>query len=74
MPRGDGTGPSGGGPGTGRGMGQGGGKGRMGGNRPGAGLGGNCICPSCGTKVSHQAGTPCYSMNCPKCGIKMARG
>ena len=43
MPRGDGTGPFGGGPGTGRGMGQGGGRGRMGGNRPGAGSGGNCI-------------------------------
>jgi len=74
MPRGDGTGPFGGGSGTGRGAGQGGGRGRMGGNRPGAGSGGNCICSSCGMKVPHQAGTPCYSVNCPKCGTKMVRG
>jgi len=74
MPRGDGTGPFGGGSGqAGRGMGRGSGRGRMGGNRPGAGLGGNCICPSCGVKVPHQAGVPCYSANCPKCGAKMVR-
>jgi len=48
--------------------------GRMGGNRPGAGPGGNCICPSCGAKVPHQVGQPCYSVNCPKCGARMARG
>ena len=71
MPRGDGTGPFGGGPGTGRGMGRG--RGRMSGGRLGAGPGGNCVCPSCGTKVVHQAGTPCASMNCPKCGIRMVR-
>jgi hypothetical protein len=74
MPGGDGTGPLGGGPGTGRGMGRGGGRGRMGGSRPGAGPRGNCVCPSCGTKASHQVGVPCYSMNCPKCGTKMVRG
>jgi len=68
MPFGDGTGPR-----AGRGMGRGGGRGRMGGSRLGAGPGGNCICPSCGTKVAHQAGTPCASMNCPKCGIRMVR-
>lgn len=73
MPRGDGTGPFGGGSGTGRGMGRGGGQGRMGGNRAGAGPGGNCVCPSCKTKVIHQVGTPCASMNCPKCGIRMVR-
>ena len=74
MPGGDGRGPLGGGPGSGRGMGRGGGRGRMGGNRPGAGQGGDCICPSCGAKAPHQVGQPCYSMSCPKCGAKMARG
>jgi len=61
-----------------RGMGRG--RGRMparpaggSGGRLGAGPGGNCVCPSCGTKVAHQVGTPCASMNCPKCGIRMAR-
>ena len=82
MPRGDamptgrqGTGPLGQGPGTGRGrgMGRGAGMGRMGGNRAGAGPGGNCVCPSCGAKVAHQVGAPCASMNCPKCGIRMVR-
>jgi hypothetical protein len=75
MPRGDGTGPFGRGPGSGRGrgMGKGAGMGRMGGNRAGAGPAGNCICPTCGTKMPHQAGTPCSSMNCPKCGINIVR-
>ena len=49
MPRGDGTGPGGQGPGTGRGPGGGGG--RMGGFNMGPG--GQCVCPSCGTKASH---------------------
>jgi len=74
MPYGDGTGPSGQGPGTGRGMGRGGGRGRMGGNRPGAGPGGACICPNCKLSVPHKVGTPCYNVNCPKCGAKMVRG
>jgi len=73
MPKGDGTGPFGQGPGTGRGMGRGGGRGRMAGNRPGAGPGGYCICPSCGEKVPHQAGSPCYNLTCPKCGSRMVR-
>jgi len=75
MPGGDGTGPLGQGPGTGRGMGmgRGRGRGRMGGNRPGAGPGGNCICPSCGAKMPHQAATPCSFSNCPKCGTRMVR-
>jgi predicted Fe-Mo cluster-binding NifX family protein len=76
MPQGDGTGPSGQGPGTGKGMGgkgQSRGRGLMGGNRPGAGSGGNCVCPACGTKVPHQQGMPCYRMKCPDCGQNMAR-
>jgi len=73
MPYGDGTGPLGQGPGTGRGMGRGGGRGRMGGNRPGAGPGGECICPSCGLKIPHQVGTPCGSISCSKCGSRMVR-
>jgi hypothetical protein len=74
MPRGDGTGPAGRGPGTGRGRGAGapGGRGRMGGSQA-AGPGGNCICPSCGTKAPHQRGLPCNRRPCPKCGTTMTR-
>lgn len=64
MPRGDGTGP----PRNAAGRG-----GRMGGNRPGAGPSGNCVCPSCGEKVPHRQGVPCFNMKCPKCGTKMIR-
>ncbi|GAI32612.1 unnamed protein product [marine sediment metagenome] len=71
MPRGDGTGPAGMSPGTGRGLGRGGGRGRMGGQSMGPG--GKCVCPSCGIKVEHKIGVPCYDMSCPKCGIKMVR-
>ena len=76
MQFGNGSGPSdrGAGTGGGSGLGRGGGKGRLGGNRPGAGPGGECVCPGCGEKVSHQAGVPCYQMTCPKCGSKMVRG
>jgi len=76
MPFGDGTGPLGGG---GRGSGRGGGAGRGmgrglgGGNRAGTGPAGYCICPSCGEKVAHTQRIPCYSLNCPKCGVKMIR-
>ena len=51
----------------------GGGGGRMGGNRPGSGPGGDCVCPKCGQKATHQAGVPCYEVKCPKCGAKMIR-
>jgi len=71
MPFGDGTGPLGQGPGTGRGMGRG--MGRGGGNRPGAGPGGFCVCPSCGKKIPHTAGVPCYTLQCPNCGTRMLR-
>ena len=71
MPQGDGTGPRGQGPGTGRGQGRGGGRGRMGGS--GLGVGGECVCPNCGHRATHQRGTPCYEMRCPKCGTPMTR-
>ena len=70
MPGRDGSGPPGGG--RGRGMGRGGG-GRMGGNRPGSGPSGNCVCPNCGHEVRHQVGVPCYEVECPKCGTKMTK-
>jgi len=72
MPRGQGSG-EGSGRGKGRGQGSGQGRGRMGGNRSGAGPAGYCVCPGCGEKVAHQAGVPCYSVICSKCGAKMVR-
>ena len=65
------TGSFGGGsaPGSGRGRGRERGAGR--GRRAGAGPVGNCICPSCGTSVPHQAGIPCFEQKCPKCGTAM---
>lgn len=42
----------------------------MGESRPGAGEGGNCICPNCGAKTPHQTGAPCYNQICPKCGTR----
>ncbi len=62
MPARDGTGPVGRGPA---------GDGRRGGM--GAGMGGYCVCPQCGEKMPHQAGVPCSSVSCPKCGFKMVR-
>jgi len=64
MPRGDGTGPPAGSSQRG---------GRMRGTQPGAGPGGNCVCPGCGEKVPHKQGIPCYNMICPKCETKMVR-
>jgi hypothetical protein len=46
----------------------------MGGNRPGAGPEGVCLCPNCKLSVPHKVGVPCYNMECPKCGAKMIRG
>jgi cation diffusion facilitator family transporter len=34
---------------------------------------GNCVCPSCGYKVTHERGVPCSKTNCPKCHAKMVR-
>jgi hypothetical protein len=49
----------------------GGGRGGRGGQ--GLGPGGQCVCPSCGTKVPHKRGTPCNQIKCPKCGAMMTR-
>ena len=57
--------------GTGRGSGLGDG-GRMGGGSA-AGPGGQCVCPSCGHKIPHVVGQPCYQAKCHKCGTKMTR-
>ena len=43
------------------------------GDKPGAGPGGDCICPDCGAKVSHEVNEPCNKIPCPKCGTKMTR-
>jgi hypothetical protein len=40
---------------------------------PGAGPGGYCVCTNCGIQMEHQRGTPCFYMNCPKCGASMQR-
>ena len=70
QPRGRGLGL---GRGAGRGAGRGlGGRGRMGGPVA-AGPGGQCVCPKCGAKATHQIGIPCYQQKCPKCGSPMTR-
>jgi hypothetical protein len=61
--RGGGTGRAAGG--QGRGMG--------GGNKPGSGPAGNCICPKCGHREPHQVGQRCIDRVCPKCGAGMVR-
>jgi hypothetical protein len=73
MPGRDSTGPPGGG-GYGRGGGTGRGAGRQARNRPGAGPGGDCLCPNCGARSPHKPGTPCTSLKCPQCGAGMIRG
>lgn len=66
--------------GQGLGLGAGGGRaseegraGRLRGNRPGAGPGGQCVCPQCGHAAAHQVGQPCYQVKCPQCGTPMVR-
>jgi hypothetical protein len=70
MPLKDGTGPP--RPGE-RGRQGRGGLGRRGGNRPGFGAGGYCVCPNCGLKMLHKAGFPCSEQECPECKSKMVR-
>lgn len=55
----------------GGGFGRGGRRGLGGGF--GWGPGGECVCPNCGYRVTHQLGVPCYQMKCPKCGSPMTR-
>ena len=57
--------------GAGRGGGRGEGRGRMGGT--GRGVGGECVCPSCGKKTPHKRGAPCNELRCPECGTAMTR-
>ena len=33
----------------------------------------NCICPSCGYKMSYIASEPCANKLCPKCKNKMTK-
>jgi len=61
----------GGGKGGGGARGQG--RGRGGGNKPGSGPAGNCVCPECGHKVTHQVGERCVDLKCPKCGAQLIR-
>jgi NAD-dependent SIR2 family protein deacetylase len=49
-----------------------GGRGRMGGPYA-AGVGGYCKCTNCDYQKPHQAGIPCNSEICPKCGARMIR-
>ena len=60
-----------GGAGSGKGGGMGGGR-RMGGGS-GKGPGGFCVCPSCGKKIPHERGVPCFQLKCPDCGTAMVR-
>ncbi|OQY26599.1 MAG: hypothetical protein B6I38_11105 [Anaerolineaceae bacterium 4572_5.1] len=58
--------------GTGGGRGEGRGPGRNNGPQK-AGPSGYCVCPSCGHKVQHVVGQPCYDKKCAKCGTQMTR-
>lgn len=40
----------------------------------GSGPGGFCLCPKCGTRVSHERGIPCSQVLCPRCDHIMVRG
>lgn len=37
------------------------------------GPGGECVCPKCGYKITHQPRTPCSSLECPNCQVKLER-
>jgi len=56
---------------SGGGFGRGGRRGLGGG--VGFGPGGECLCPNCGHRESHQRSNPCYSKKCSKCGASMTR-
>jgi hypothetical protein len=71
----------GGGRGAGQGRAQGGRRrGGGGGSGPGRGQGaglmgegGFCLCPKCGHREPHSAGSPCLQERCPTCGSAMVR-
>jgi uncharacterized protein len=74
MPGKDRTGPQGTGRGTGNGFNKDQGKGRgRNGRAFSAGPGGECVCPKCGKKESHNAGQPCNQIICENCNIPMTR-
>jgi hypothetical protein len=68
MPGGDRTGPVARNPSS-RGRGTGG----MGRGAGFAGPGGECQCPNCGYRETHQKGIPCNTKKCPKCNTPMIR-
>ena len=49
------------------------GRGLGGGNKPGSGPGGNCICPNCGKKIPHKTAAPCSTKVCPNCNTWMQK-
>lgn len=49
------------------------GKGQGGGNKPGAGPQGLCVCPTCGYEVEHKINQRCMDIKCPKCGTNLVR-
>ncbi|HNP74979.1 MAG TPA: cation diffusion facilitator family transporter [bacterium] len=46
---------------------------RWGSKLSGSGPGGQCFCPKCGHKQSHQRSRPCQETVCPVCGSKLER-
>ena len=34
---------------------------------------GQCICLSCGFKMTHGSGMPDFNLSCPKCGSEMVK-
>ena len=39
----------------------------------GGGPGGYCVCSKCGYRIPHERGTPCSTLECPKCKINLVR-
>jgi cation diffusion facilitator family transporter len=39
----------------------------------GRGPEGDCVCPNCGYKISHQRGVPCSTLQCPNCRANLER-
>lgn len=52
---------------------KGSGYGRGGGNKPGSGPDGQCVCPKCGYKKTHEVGERCVDLKCPNCGTQLIR-